>query len=124
MENKHGDRRQEARKIVMAFTPVYNLQNGRLLGYLHDLTMKGAQVNGEKKLEVNATMTLSIQLPNDLPNVTATHLNIEARVARCIATPETVNSFETGFEFKEPNSEQTQIIGAILERYHFRHKMF
>ena len=124
MENKHGDRRQEARKIVMAFTPVYNLQNGRLLGYLRDLTMKGAQVNGEKKLEVNATMTLSIQLPDDLPIVTATHLNIEARVARCIEAPETVNSFETGFEFKEPNSEQTQIIGAILERYHFRHKMF
>jgi len=120
----HGDRRQEDRKVVMAFTPVYNLKNGRLLGYLRDLTIKGAQVNGEKKLEVNTIITLSIQLPEDLPKVTAQRLNIEARVARRIATPENPNSFETGFEFKELSPEQTQIIEAILERYHFRHKMY
>jgi len=120
----HGDRRKEARKIVMAFTPVYNLQTGRLLGYLRDLTMKGAQVNGEKDLGVDTQVSLSIQLPNDLPRVTAKHLNIKARVARCIKTPETKNSFETGFEFEELDSEQMQIIGAILERYHFRHKMY
>jgi len=124
MENKRGDRRKEARRVVMAFTPVYNLKNGRILGYLRDLTMKGAQVNGEKKMEIDTHILLSIQLPEDLPKVTAKRMNIEARVARCIATPENPNSFETGFEFKELNLEQTQIISAILERYHFRHKMY
>lgn len=124
MENNYGDRRKEARKVVMAFTPVYNLLDGKILGYLRDLTLKGAQVNGEKKLEVNTYITLSIKLPEDLPTVTVKHLNIGARVARCIAVPENPKSFEIGFEFKELDPEQTQIIEAILERYHFRYKIY
>ena len=119
----YGDRRTEPRKIVMAFTPVYDFKSGKILGYLRDLTMKGTQVNGGKKLDVNSMVTLSIELPDDLPVISSKRINIEARVARCSATLENPNSFETGFEFKNITPEQVTIIELLLERYHFRHKM-
>ena len=34
----HGDRRKEARKLVVVFTLVYDSGQGKLLGYLRDLT--------------------------------------------------------------------------------------
>ena len=64
MSNNMGDRRREDRKVVMAFTLVY--ENGKLLGYLRDLTLRGAQVNGEKTMDVDTQTTLSIDLPGEL----------------------------------------------------------
>ena len=119
-----SDRRKESRKVVMAFTPVYDLTNKKLLGYLRDLTLQGAQVNGEKKLVVDTQITLSIQLPEELVEITTRRLNIPARVARCVEDKESPNFYELGFEFKDIQPEQMQIIEALLNRYHFRHRMY
>ena len=117
--SEFDERRKEARKMVMKFTPVHNLENGKLLGYLRDLTLKGALVIGEKTLEVNASITLKFELLN----VTAKPLMISARVARCVKD-ESPNSYKLGFEFKDIQPEQAEIIEAILERYHFRHRRY
>ena len=117
--SEFDERRKEARKMVMKFTPVYDLENGKLLGYLRDLTLKGALVIGEKTLEVNASITLKFELPN----VTPRPLIISARVARCVKD-ESPNSYKLGFEFKDVQPEQAVIIEAILERYHFRHRRY
>lgn len=121
--NEFDERRKEERKTVMKFTPVYELTKGKLLGYLRDLTLQGALVMGEKMLEVDTQTTLKFNLPEDLPDIEAQHLTISARVARCIED-ESPNSYKIGFEFKDINPEQTQIIEALLERYHFRHKRY
>jgi hypothetical protein len=47
-----NNQRKESRKKFMAFTPVYDLNHKLLLGYIGDLTMKGAMVVGEKSVEV------------------------------------------------------------------------
>lgn len=116
-----SDRRKEKRKVVMAFTPVF--EKGKLLGYLRDLTLQGAQVNGEKTLEVNTQTILSIELPVDLPEITAKQLNIPARVARCLKDEKATNSYELGFEFSNLQPEHIQIVEKLLDRYHFRHKL-
>ena len=118
-----SDRRKESRKVVMAFTPVYDLKKGRILGYLRDLTLQGAQVNGEKTLEVDTETTLKIELPGELPGIAAKHLILSARVARCIED-ESPGSYKIGFEFMDIQPDQTQIIEALLNRYHFRHKIY
>ena len=120
----YSDRRKEYRKIVMAFTPVYNLKTGKLLGYLRNLTLKGAQVNGELKLEVDTDITLSIEVPEKLQSLDGKRLNIDAHVARCVETPESPNSYEIGFEFINIKQEQSEQIEKILERFHFRHKLY
>jgi c-di-GMP-binding flagellar brake protein YcgR len=78
---------------------------------------------GEKTLEVNEQLTLKFDLPGELSKTTTKHLLISARVARCIED-ETPNSYKLGFEFEDIQPEQTDIIEAILERYHFRHRRY
>jgi len=120
---KFNDRRKELRKKVMAFAPVYDLGKGKLLGFLQNLTLQGALVIGEKTLEVNTQTTLGIDLPSDLPGVATDRLTISARVASCTKDDEATSSYKLGFEFTDIKPEQTQVIEAILERYHFRHKI-
>ena len=114
------ERRKESRKNLMSFTPVYDLYQGVLLGYLGDLNLIGAMVIGERPTEVNKEATLAIELPDDLPaDVTATRITIPARVAWC-KQDVSPQYFNIGFEFKELKPQHTRIIQAILERYQFR----
>lgn len=121
--SEFDERRKEARKLVMAFTPVYDADKGKILGYLRDLTLQGALIIGEKTLEVGTQTTLKFDLPGDLPKVSAKHLIISARVVRCVED-ESPNSYQLGFEFIDVNLEHTDVIEAILERYHFRHRRY
>ncbi len=119
----YGDRRKEARKLVVEFTLVYDLKKGKLLGYLRDLTMNGAQVSGNKKLDIGAEASLSIELPSDLPGVSMKNLRVKAKVARCITVTEEPASYAIGFEFIDLKSEEKEVIEKLLKRYHFRHKL-
>ena len=122
--SEFDERRKEERKLVMAFTPVYDIDQGKILGYLRDLTLQGALVIGEKTLEVDTQTTLKFDLPRDLPdNIMSKHLVISARVARFVED-ESPNSYQLGFEFKDVSQEQIEIIEAILQRYHFRHRRY
>lgn len=115
----HGDRRKEARELVVEFTLVYDSKKGKLLGYLRDLTMNGAQINGSKKLEEGTIVSLSIELPNDLPGVRAKELRVSAKVARCIMVNENPPGYAIGFEFTDINSEESEVLEKLLKRYYF-----
>jgi hypothetical protein len=116
------NRRKEMRKKVMAFTPVRDSARGVLLGYLGDLTLQGAKLVGEKPLELHAQITLVFDLPGDLPGISARRMTIPAKLARCVQNKEGPREFDLGFEFTGIDPEQTRIIQAILERYHFRYQ--
>ena len=118
-----SERRTEARKKVMAFTPVHDMKKGILLGYLGDLTLKGAMVIGAKSQEVDRQITLKIEFQDELSGIATKRMTIPARVVRC-NRDESPNSYKIGFEFTDVEPENKQIIEALLERYHFRHKMF
>jgi hypothetical protein len=117
------DHRKEARKKLIKFTPVYKVHvvNPKsLLGYLVDLTLGGARVEGEHSAEVNQKMTISIEFPADLPDIPSAPIALAARVARCAPSDESPTLFNLGFEFVNLTPEQTKVIEAIIERYAFR----
>jgi Tfp pilus assembly protein PilZ len=116
------NRRKEMRKKVMAFTPVRDSGRGALLGYLANLTLQGAMVVGEKPLEIDSQISLGIDLPGDLPGISSRRMIIPARVARCVADTESSREFGIGFEFVEITPDHAQIVEALLDRYHFRHR--
>ena len=118
--NTLEDRRKEARELVVEFTLVYDSAQGRLLGYLRDLTAQGAQVSGNKKLSVGSPVSLSIELPRDLPSVVESNLILDARVARCVEVTEKPPSYAVGFEFFNLQPMQTEVIEKLLQRYYFR----
>lgn len=112
------ERRKAQRKNLMAYSQVFDLYGGNLLGYLGDLHVEGAMVIGDKPIKQDTTLTLAIELP-ELPDITASRITIPARAAWCQQdiSPE---FFNVGFEFKEVTSEQTAVIEAIMKNYEFR----
>lgn len=112
------ERRKETRKNLMAYTQVFDLYGGFLLGYLSDLTLKGAMVICDRELGEKFDLTLAIEIP-ELPTIKASRITILARALWCQQdiSPE---FFNTGFEFKEVTDEQKQIIEAIIDNYEFR----
>ena len=102
----------------MAYTQVFDLYGGFLLGYLGDLNLHGAMVIGDKTMPENTELTLSIELP-DLPNIKAMRMTIPVRVVWC-QQDLSPQFFNIGFEFKEVNEEQKTVIEAIIQNYEFR----
>ena len=112
------ERRREQRKTLMAYTQVFDLYGGNLIGYLADLNLRGAMAIGNKPLPENMEFTLAIELP-DLPEFAASRITLPVRLAWCKPdiSPEYLN---LGFEFKEVTPEQKKVIQAIMENYEFR----
>ena len=111
--------RKEPRKKLMAFTPVYDIRHKTLVGYVVDLTLKGAQVSGEKAVEAGSHMILGIEFPEAPPAMASTRIVLPSRVAWC-RQGDSPQGFNVGFEFTEVSPENAAIIEAILERYQFR----
>jgi len=112
------EHRKNERKRLMAFTPVYNLYKTILLGYLGDLSMKGAMLIGEKPLEINTQITLLIDFP-ETPEFPARQVRIPARVA-WRKREEDTQYFNTGVEFQKIDPLYKPFIEAVLERYQFQ----
>ncbi len=112
------ERRKETRKNLMAYTQVFDLYGGFLLGYLSDLTLQGAMIICDRAMEENLDMTLGIELP-ELPNIKSARIAIPAHALWCQQdiSPE---FFNVGFEFKEVTEEQKEVIKAIIDNYEFR----
>jgi hypothetical protein len=117
-----GDHRKAQRENLKAFTPVFRLKPRAVLGYIEDLTLNGAMVIGEKMLEVDQHMTLSIEFPGGLPELSDPNMVIPARVAWC-RQEEKSGYFMTGFEFVGLSPENEKSIEAILRRYTFRRQV-
>ncbi len=112
------DKRKDPRKKLVAFTPVYTLNPKTLIGYLEDLTIRGARVVGSINLEPGRIVTLAIQFPKETVSLPSAAFTIQARVARS-STDET-NYENTGFEFVDVTPEQTNVIQAVMQRYEFQ----
>jgi len=112
------ERRKQPRKDLMAYSQVFNVDGGYLLGYLGDLTELGAMVISDAEVKPNTEITIQIELP-ELENFSDETITVPTRVAWCQRdiSPEYYN---VGMEFKAVTSRQREIIRAILEHYEFR----
>lgn len=115
-----SERRRETRRKLMAFTPVYDLHPRVLLGYLGDLTLRGALVIGAKMITINKDTVLEIIFPSDLPDLPLMPVTIPARIAWC-RPDEDPQYFNIGVEFLKVSPEYKELFLEILNRYHFRY---
>ena len=113
-----NERRKQERKSLVAYTQVFDLYGGNLLGYLGDLTASGAMIISEKPMKPDVEITLAIELP-ELPNIKAVRMSLASRVAWC-QQDLSPQYFNIGFEFKEVSAEQKKLIESIIENYQFR----
>jgi len=112
------ERRKQPRKDLMSFSQVYDVQSGKLIGYLGDLNLIGAMVISDQSVDLNLDLLISVQLP-ELPNFRDATMTLPTRVAWCQQdlSPEYYN---VGLEFKIVTEKQKAIIEDIMENYEFR----
>jgi hypothetical protein len=115
-----SDRRKGTRRKLMAFTPVYDLMPRVLLGYLRDLTLRGALVAGTTLTTINKETTLQINFPRELSDISP--VIIPARIAWC-HQDESPQHFNIGVEFLEVTPVYEELFQKILERYRFSHPL-
>ena len=114
------NRRRETRRKLMAFTPVYDLHPRMLLGYLGDLTMKGALIVGTSLTTIGKETELEIDFPSDIPDIPTIPVKTPARIAWC-RQDESPQYYNIGVEFTNLSPENAILFEQILERYHFRY---
>jgi len=120
MSDDFNNRRIERRRKLMTFTPVYDLHPRLLLGYLGDMTLRGALIIGTNLVTINKQTDLEIDFPSDLPDVSVLKAVLPARIAWC-RQDESPDYFNIGIEFSEISPENAELFEHILERYHFRY---
>ena|SRR5215207_10304772 len=114
------NRRKETRRKLMTFTPVYDLHPRSLLGYLGDMTQRGALVIGTNLTTIGRETELEISFPSDLPDISVFRVVLPARIAWC-RQDESPQYYNIGVEFLEVSPEYAILFEQILERYHFRY---
>ena len=113
--------RMERRRKIMTFTPVNDVHTNVLLGYLGDLTLKGALMVSEKPVETGRILTLAIEFRESPEKSPSTHMIISARVAWC-KLEDRHTYYNVGMEFLEVTKQNKQIIEAVLEKYEVSRK--
>ena len=112
------DRRRQPRKDLMSYSQVYDLSDGRLIGYLGDITLLGAMVISDHPLKQNKDLSISVELP-ELPGVNDASMILSVRVAYC-RQDISPDYYNIGIEFNTATQKQQNIIQAIMDNYEFR----
>jgi hypothetical protein len=118
MEAEMQDRRRQPRKDLMSYSQVYDLSDGRLIGYLGDINLLGAMVISDHAINTHSTLSVSIELP-ELPGVQDTNMILSVRVAYCHQDI-SPDYFNLGLEFNTTTLKQQGIIQAVMDNYEFR----
>ena len=112
------EKRKVERKILTAFTPVYDHGKNTLMGYLRDLTLQGAMLVGSRPMTPQEDVTLTIEF-QDTPEIPVTRITVPTRVAWC-QHEEGSDYYNTGIEFLDLTHQDRKVIEAVLQRYQFR----
>jgi len=112
------ERRKLDRKYLAIYSRVFDRTSGRVLGYLADLSPRGAMIISDDPMTENLDLQLRLDLPDPLLFSTD-HLNLEARTAWC--RPDIDPAFyNIGFEFSDLGEKESRIIEEMIDAYEFR----
>ena len=112
------ERRKLERKYLVVYSRVFDRKTGKVIGYLSDLTVKGAMIIGEHQMEKDENLQLRIDLPES-PEFSKDHIDITAKSVWSRPDIDPV-FFNTGFEFTELLPDDEKIIKLMIELYEFR----
>jgi hypothetical protein len=111
------ERRKNQRKDLLLFANVYDSKSGRIIGTLLNITLEGAMVLSESKIDANNNMELHIKLPENFVQKNELVFTANSRWCGPDINPE---FFDVGYQFANVSEEDSQIIQAIIEKYGFK----
>jgi PilZ domain len=108
------ERRRLDRKFLTFFARVTDRRNGKLVGYLVDLTTKGALLVGDTPVEINTVLSLRVDLPEGFPLGEKIDLDVRAVWSRPDTDPDL---YRTGLELIHSSPEIDSVLKRILTEY-------
>jgi hypothetical protein len=111
------DRRKYPRKDLLLFANVYDSKSGKIVGTLLNITLEGAMVLSEDKIDTNNTMELHIKLPDNFVQKNELVFTANTRWCGPDINPE---FYDVGYQFANVSEEDGQIIQTIIEKYGFK----
>jgi hypothetical protein len=111
------ERRKYPRKDLLLFANVYDSISGKIIGTLLNITLEGAMVLTESKIDQNNVMELHIKLPENFVKKNELIFTANSRWCAPDINPE---YFDVGYQFANVSEEDGHIIQAIIEKYGFK----
>lgn len=111
------ERRKLERMYLAFFSRVFDRRDGRMLGYLSDLTTGGALMIAEKPQELRKELHLRMDLPTEFPQRT---LDINAKVIWCQPDEHSEGLYRIGLHFQHVSPEEISLLAQLLAKYGFR----
>jgi hypothetical protein len=108
------ERRGENRKLLTYFSRVFDRNNGRLLGYLADITTGGFMLIGNVPLKTNSVFQLRIDLPDIYGENEQLDFNAKAVWTRPDEDPEL---FRIGLKLLDLNPKILFILERLINDY-------
>jgi hypothetical protein len=108
------ERRRKNRRLLTYFSRVLDRNNGRLLGYLVDMTSDGVMIVGNIPLRINSNFQLRIDLPENYAE--KEQLDFEAKAIWNMPDPDP-ELFRTGLELIGVNQSDRTILERLIVEY-------
>ncbi len=114
MTGESVDRRKKERKLLTFFSRVIDNTNGRLLGYLVDMSANGALIVGNLALKVNSEFALRFDLPEDYAE--KQQLLLTMKVIWCQPDPDP-ELYRTGLKLVRAADSDLTIMQKMIAEY-------
>jgi len=111
------ERRKYPRKDLLLFANVSDSKSGKLIGTLLNITLEGAMVLTESKIDQNHMMELHIKLPENFVKKNELVFTANSRWCAPDINPE---YYDVGYQFANVSEEDGRIIKALIEKYGFK----
>jgi hypothetical protein len=111
------ERRKYPRKDLLLFANVYDSKSGKIIGTLLNITLDGAMILTESKIDQNNVMELHIKLPENFVKKKELIFTANSRWCAPDINPE---YYDVGYQFASVSEEDGHIIQAIIEKYGFK----
>lgn len=111
------ERRKYPRKDLLLFANVYDSKSGRIIGTLLNLTLEGAMVLSENRIDSDKMMELHIRLPENFVQKNELIFTANSKWCAPDINPE---FFDVGYQFANVSEEDSKIIQEIIEKYGFK----
>jgi len=108
------DRRNQDRRYLTYFSRVIDRNNGRLLGYLADLTTGGALLVGNFPLKIGEVFQLRVDLPEEFTSRNQMDIEAKAVWSQPDIDPE---FYRTGLQLLAIYPEDLLILERLLSDY-------
>ncbi len=104
------------RRHLIYYLEVYDIETGRQLGHLVDITTRGVKLVSKEKIPLNQTFVLKLMLPGGYFKENEIHFEAQSLWSSNDVNPD---FYDTGFEVTSLSTAERKIIRKLVEQIGF-----